>query len=230
MFSSDPMKIAFKDLKFGTGVDVWVNNMVEALKRNNISCDATFWSRRYQYTPSLLKYTRMVHGDESIVHSNIVYGYAFKNDQPLVVTEHHVVHDPSFLPYTSFAQKLYYRQIRQAELKSLKVADVVTCISRYTQTMIEKTLGCYDSKLIYCGIDTEFFRPIQVDRADYGISPDKTILLFTGNLSKRKGADLLPAIMNLLGDDYVLLTTSGLRSDLKSTCGNIRTLGTVSRP
>jgi glycosyltransferase involved in cell wall biosynthesis len=46
-------------------------------------------------------------------------------------------------------------------------------------------------------------------------------LLFVGNLTKRKGADLLPAIMRKLGTDYVLYYTAGLRTQSTFTEPNM---------
>ncbi|WP_256712434.1 glycosyltransferase family 4 protein [Methanoculleus chikugoensis] len=59
------------------------------------------------------------------------------------------------------------------------------------------------------------------------IEEDKTILLFVGNPTLRKGADLLPNIMKKLGDDYTLVMTSGLRGDVKRYGKNIRYAGKV---
>ena len=223
------MRIAFKDLELGTGVDVWIANMLKALRGQGVECSSTLYPARYQFAPSLLKLRGRFTDDEDILHSNIAYGYAFRGESPLVVTEHLVVHDPSYVKYKTFAQKMYHKSVYRGEVKSLKAASAVTCVSHYTRTMLKQSFGHSDAHVIYNGLDTEYFCPGFVSKDIYEINPEKFVLLFTGNLTRRKGADLLPGIMKALGDDYVLLTTSGLRKSTKHTYGNIRSVGTVSR-
>ena len=55
-------------------------------------------------------------------------------------------------------------------------------------------------------------------------------LLFVGNPTRRKGADLLAPIMNELGPKFELLFTAGLRAlKVKHVTGNMRPLGHISR-
>ncbi len=55
----------------------------------------------------------------------------------------------------------------------------------------------------------------------------KTRLLFVGNLTKRKGSDLLPRIMKKLGKGYELYYTCGLRT--KDPFVNITTMISLGR-
>lgn len=80
--------------------------------------------------------------------------------------------------------------------------------------MTEQTYGRKDTHLIYDGIDTDVFTPT-VDGARLDLLPpsDARIrLLFVGNRTRRKGFDLLPHIMNLLPDDYVLYYTASFQA------------------
>lgn len=112
------------------------------------------------------------------------------------------------------------------------MADTVTCVSQYTKRMLEKTFGYSDIQVIYNGVNPEVFRPIEIDRDTlcrrFGLAGNERILLFVGNPSRRKGADLLPKIMNRLDDSYILLMTAGLRD---TTFGGhrIRCAGKVSQ-
>ena len=67
--------------------------------------------------------------------------------------------------------------------------------------------------LIFDGIDTDIFTPTAgMIRADLLPASNARIrLLFVGNRTRRKGFDLLPAIMDRLPDDYVLYYTGGFQ-------------------
>ena len=67
-------------------------------------------------------------------------------------------------------------------------------------------------KIIHNAVDTTFFTPDKNQAPKYLPSPFR--LLFVGNLSKRKGADLLPDIMRTLGDGFRLDYTVGLNPSI----------------
>jgi len=128
----------------------------------------------------------------------------------------------------SYAQKIFYRHIYSCEQKSLTHSDVVTCVSRSTQEQLESIFGYSDSLVIYNGVNPQLFKPMAVNRDKYLNNSKKTLLFFSGNLIKRKGADLLPRIMEKLGDNFLLLTTSGLNNAQFNGMKNILTLGKVT--
>jgi glycosyltransferase involved in cell wall biosynthesis len=159
------------------------------------------------------------------VQSNSWNGFAFKNEVPLVVTEHHVVHDSAYNPYRTLPQKAYHRWIYRCERKSFDVADAVTCVSQYTQKKLEESFGLTDSQVIYNGIDTTIFKPIEQITDSWDIPREKTVLFFAGNLSRRKGADLLVPIMKHLGENYILLLATGQRETSFLGMKNIINIG-----
>jgi hypothetical protein len=116
--------------------------------------------------------------------------------------------------------------------RSINAADTVVCISEYMQNKIEEIYGYSDSILIYNGIDNTCFKPISITEipldVNISISPQKKILFFSGNTTIRKGGDLLPKIMNELGDDYLLLMSGGLRQNEKIKSRNIISVGKLS--
>ncbi|MSP37996.1 MAG: glycosyltransferase family 1 protein [Deltaproteobacteria bacterium] len=147
-----------------------------------------------------------------MMHGNADYGSAFsRSDKPSVVTVLHNVFEDNYQRYTTLSQKAFHfgwlkRRIAQA----LRDADRVVAISHSTKASIERTFGARNIEVIYNGIDSEIFKPLETGANNE--FPGKIRLLFVGNLTKRKGADLLPAIMKKLGDDYVLVHPSGLRT------------------
>jgi glycosyltransferase involved in cell wall biosynthesis len=87
------------------------------------------------------------------------------------------------------------------------------CVSRYTQQQVVETYGKRDTVLIFDGIDTDVFIPTPtMQRADRLPPAQARIrLLFVGNRTRRKGFELLPAIMDQLPNDYVLYYTGGFQ-------------------
>lgn len=222
------MKIAINQLRGGTGVDVWAQNLCKGIQNAGISCNLNLLPGIYQFYPGLIPLIRTKKDDADIIQSNTWNGYGFKNESPLVVTEHHVVHDPVFNLYKTLGQKIFHRHAIKFEKKSLAVADSVTCVSQYTQKQLENVFDYHDSVVIYNGIDPSLFKPVVVSREHWNIAENKKILFFSGTLSVRKGADLLPKIMAHLGDEYILLIASGTNKGLNWGRNNIRNLGQIS--
>jgi glycosyltransferase involved in cell wall biosynthesis len=138
-----------------------------------------------------------------------------RREVPLVTTVHHLTTDPLLQPYSSPTQRLFYRTVEYLyDGLSIRRSRGVVCVSRYTQEQVRKVYGKADTVLVYDGIDTDAFRPAPAfDRTDDGLppSPARIRLLFVGNRTRRKGFDLLPAIMDRLPQDYVLYFTSSFQ-------------------
>jgi glycosyltransferase involved in cell wall biosynthesis len=136
--------------------------------------------------------------------------------RPLVTTVHHLTTDPELQPYSSLQQRMFYRLVeRRYDGWSIRAADAVVCVSRYTQRQVEQTYGKRDTVLVFDGIDTDVFVPTEgYARSDAGLprSDARIRLLFVGNRTRRKGFDLLPKILDRLPEDYVLYHTGGYQS------------------
>ena len=135
--------------------------------------------------------------------------------RPLVTTVHHLTTDPELQPYSTLAQRLFYRLVESRyDWWSIRSADAVVCVSRYTQQQVVRTYGYTNTTIIYDGIDTDVFvPPPDLKRRDDGL-PDRgerIRLLFVGNRTRRKGFDLLPGILDRLPEAYVLYYTSGFQ-------------------
>lgn len=133
---------------------------------------------------------------------------------PLVTTVHHLTTDPKLQPYSSLAQRVFYRLVESRyDAWSIRHADAVVCVSRYTQRQVETTYSKRNTHLIYDGIDTDVFVPAPgLVRSNTLPQSDARIrLLFVGNRTRRKGFDLLPQIMDVLSNDYVLYYTGGFQ-------------------
>lgn len=226
------MKIAFKQVRGNSGTDVWTDSLSASLRKLDVECTTTYYPTCYGIFPWLSKFRRDVNPIFDVLHCNTWNGFAFKDAHPMVVTEHLVVHDPTLEPYKSPTQKAYHKIIRRYENQSLKAANRVICVSQHTKVMLEEVFGYSDAQVIYNGIDHELFRPHDINREEssmkFYINGKKTVLLFVGNPTTRKGADLLPEIMKKLGDDYLLVMTAGLKGDLKNYGKNITCIGRIN--
>ena len=205
------MKVIFKVIKAGSGNDVYFERLSEALKKAHIDSEIEYYSKYFQYVPWLLTVFNKK-SDADIIHSNVEYGWAFKEkNKPLYVTLHHNVFDKEFRKFASFPQKIYHDNILKPNTKkSLDAATKRIAVSNYTKESFIKTFGNYNINVIYNFIDTDKYKPKEINTND-----NRFKLLFVGNLIKRKGADLLPQIMSQLNPkDYVLYYTSGLRTKI----------------
>jgi glycosyltransferase involved in cell wall biosynthesis len=95
---------------------------------------------------------------------------------------------------------LYHQQwIRPIEAAAIARADQVTTVSRYAATQAANTFKRNDIKSVYNWNNAQSFHPITRQRP---AQPFR--LLFVGKIGTLKGADLLPAIMRRLGDEFTL--------------------------
>lgn len=206
------MKILVPTFRSDTGNDVYFRDLKDGLNRHHITIEIMPLTKYLEFTPCLAGAALRREGqvsDCSLVHTNADYGTVFRvAGKPFVVTAHHDVFDPPYQNCTNFAQKAYhYGLLKRRIAQALNDADRIVAVSCSTKASLERTFGVTKIDVIHNGVDTDVFRPSQVSTPpEFG---DKIKLLFVGNLIKRKGADLLPQIMERLGGRYVLFHTGG---------------------
>jgi glycosyltransferase involved in cell wall biosynthesis len=206
------------------GVDFGIQNITRAVARVGIEPTLLRLPEIYNFLPALIPAAlpRGVGRGFDVVQGRSRVAFALgKLGLPVVTTVHHLTTDAALQPYSSLAQRLFYRLIESRyDGWSVQHADVVVCVSRFTQQQVVQTYGRADTVLIYDGIDTDVFVPTAgLVRQDYGLpltsaptlAPDHIRLLFIGNRTRRKGFDLLPDIMDRLPDRYVLYYNSGFQ-------------------
>jgi glycosyltransferase involved in cell wall biosynthesis len=203
------MKIWFPLVAVDTGSDVYTIRLANSLKRQGIDTEISYFSKYFELNPGLLAGQSPPTGTD-IIHSNSWTAFAFKRrDIPLVATVHLPVMDPSYEPYKSFAQKIYHNLlIKRFEQLSLAAADKVVAVSDFVNRSIRNTYNGVEPVTIHNFVDTDQFFPA-TDK--HRVKDDIFRLLFVGNLTKRKGCDLLDPIMEKLGSQYNLKATTGLR-------------------
>jgi glycosyltransferase involved in cell wall biosynthesis len=200
------------------GVDFGIQNITRSVQRAGLDARLLRLPEIYNFVPALIprglppgwwRGFDVVQGRSRIAFSLRAAGL------PVVTTVHHLTSDPELQPYSSLAQRLFYRLVESRyDGWSIMDADAVVCVSRFTQRQVVQTYGRADTVLIFDGIDTETFVPTPGQaRHDHGLPPSdgRIRLLFVGNRTRRKGFDLLPRILERLPDDYVLYYTSGFQ-------------------
>lgn len=214
------MKIWMPAIRAGTGTDVFTERLASGLQAKGIDVTVIWFNHYLEIAPYLMRLVPAPAGTD-IIHANSWNGFSFRKKKPkLVVTVHLCVEDKSLQPYKSFAQTIYHNLfIKHFETKSFRVADCVTAVSNYTADKVIKLFDIEHVNVIYNGIDTEFFSPGPSRERD-----GRFRLLFAGKPSRRKGFDLLEAVMQNLGDDFELhytaepdIKTAGKQNNMHAT-------------
>lgn len=146
-----------------------------------------------------------------VIHTTPDYGLFFEHgDTPMVLTLHNYMLDAYMRQYSSTLQKIHYAtDLRWFTERSLSRASIVTAVSHFTARLAREHGGYEDDiRVITNGVDTDRFQPRRRHPAETG----PLRVLFVGNLTRRKGADLLPAIAGLVNDNVIIQYTCGLRT------------------
>ena len=196
----------------GNGAIIVHRQLEQALPRYKVIP----YSPRFEYAPIFLGSLRF--GKAKLIHTTPDHAiFHARKNIPLVVTFHNYVLDHFMQQHSTLVQRLYYRNnLRLFSSQALKRASIVTAVSRYTAELVYKDLGfAGDIKIIPNGIDARRFRP----GSDKDKDKDKNFgirILFSGNLTRRKGADLLPSIVRRLNPGIRIICTGGLRGKGRS--------------
>lgn len=175
--------------------------------------------------PPLLSCLPPIVKSPDIIHSTPDYACFFRRKKtPLVVTFQNYVLDDFMQKYSSFLQRVHYRtDLKLFTLNALRYAHTVTCVSRYTAALVKRELNYSgDIKVIYNSIDSDIFIPAKKREGN------RIKVLFSGNLTRRKGAHLLGLIAERLDDNIVIQYTAGLRTKSQlPRVANLENLGAV---
>jgi len=207
------MKFWFPLVAVGTGSDHFTWSLSQAMQDLGHSTEVSVYSRYFEFLPQLLA-TKTPSVAPEIIITNSWNGFAFRNRAgKLIVVVHLWVHDPAYSPWRNFAQAFYHRlRIRGFEKRSLTAADAVVCVSEYTARAVKSTYPSVNPVVITNGVDTDFFTP----PASRSITQPAFTLLFAGTPSQRKGYDLLPPILEELGENFAIqYTTKGFQPKVK---------------
>ena len=166
------------------------------------------YSRYWEYLPFLLP---LAFRDRParIVHTSPDHGIFFQRPGiPLVVTFHGFALDRFMQPYSSTLQRVHYAcDLRLFTKLSLERADAVTAVSHFVADLVVEELGYRKPiQVIPNGVDTEAFCPATVQHTGQEVR-----VLFSGNLTRHKGADKLLEIARRLDPGIKIVYTTGPR-------------------
>jgi glycosyltransferase involved in cell wall biosynthesis len=221
------MKIWLPAIQGGSGADVFTLRLCEALRRNGLDAEISWFPNFYELFPFLLRRIAPPAGT-TIIHANSWNAFAFKRKSiPLVVTEQLGVLDRAAQAHKTVPQFVYHQAlIRQFVKTSFRLASAATAVSDYTALGLQRSLGINSAKVIYNSVNTETFAPASEREANHS-GPFR--LLFVGNPIRRKGADLLAPIMRALGAQFELYFTAGRRQlSPQEVASNMFPLGKIT--
>ncbi|RME25811.1 MAG: glycosyltransferase family 1 protein [Deltaproteobacteria bacterium] len=200
------LHVWFISIRAGSGTDRFVERLAAGLEALGVRCTTTWLQARAELLPWLEKAPENP-GQVDIVHVNTWLHPRFLPEGiPVVATAHLCVHGEEYRRYKSVAESIYHRfRVKPIERRILSRASTTVAVSRFTAEQYRKAFGI-GAKVIYNGIDTGVFSPGSDGKPD-----GEFTLLFVGNLSRRKGADLLEPVMRRLGKGFRLVVASGLR-------------------
>jgi glycosyltransferase involved in cell wall biosynthesis len=218
------MRVWLPAIRSGSGTDIFTLRLQQALSTQGIEATITWLPLWMELLPQWLRWVKIPLGMD-VIHANGWVGASFAGrGVPVVITEHHLVHDPAYAPFKSRAQSAYHRwHLRDRESKALHRADAVTAVSAYVARTIE-VFGCArEVRVIPNWVDTARFTPAYGPRG-----PGPFRLFMPGNRSRRKGSDLLPAFVEALEPGIELHCTSGLRGENDALGDGVVNLGHLS--
>jgi glycosyltransferase involved in cell wall biosynthesis len=207
------MRILYLNIRGHAGGDVFFEILKETQAKRNEQLFSRTFNRYWSLCPQLLPIFKKVNLEYDIVHSDVLSTYLFKHShKPIVASIFEVITKEFQDKYLNAQQRIYYHRILKLLEKGLKKTDFIITISRASENAVRNYFQVSNVKTIYCAINTEIYKPITITNDPY---PNKIKLLFVGNLTKRKGVDLLPKIMSKLDNRFLLFYTTGLRSPRK---------------
>jgi glycosyltransferase involved in cell wall biosynthesis len=161
--------------------------------------------------PPALPFLCRRQGIPDIIHTTPDYaGFFYRKSIPLVITFHNYVLDRWMRPYSSWLQRIHYTtDLKLFTRLALKKAHTITAVSQFTARLVQQDLKkTFPVRVIYNGVDTNKFTPAST----YDSSPKEIRVLFSGNLTRRKGAHWLPLIAKRLKKNVRIYYTQGLRT------------------
>lgn len=152
--------------------------------------------------------------------------FVARRSEPLVITFHNYVLDSAMVPFSSALQRVHYStDLRLSVRAALRRAARVTAVSAATAALVRDDLGYRGAiEVIPNGVDVAAFRP----RTELHGAASPLRVLFSGNLSRRKGAQWLAPIAARLAGEVEIAVTAGLRGAAPAAMPGLRHLGAIA--
>lgn len=162
------------------------------------------------FPPSLFSFGRFFNAD--LIHTTPDYAYFHtRKNVPLVATFHNYVLDDFMRSYSSSLQNIHYQiDLKYFTKLALAKARMITAVSHFTSNLVSREMQLDKSRIrvIYNGVDTRLFTPPKLINKS---QTQNISVLFSGNLTRRKGAQWLKPIADRLAKNITIFYTSGLQ-------------------
>lgn len=204
----NPLRVWLPAIRARSGADVFTIRLAEGLRRAGHQATLQWFAHPWELASWLLRASPLPSGVD-IVHANSVLAHAFAGRGiPCLVTEHQFIRHPEFKPWRSPLQAIYHRLVvGPVVTRSLSRADCIVSVSRHVADAIETEVRRPVS-IVHNWVDTERFRP-RDGFIRHGDGPLR--VLFVGNPSRWKGADVIPVLSSRFGDEIEIRCLGGLR-------------------
>ena len=168
------------------------------------------------FKPSKIEKLIEIANDFDVVISDGFLGGFFpKLKVPLIVVAFHVYSQDYLKKYCNFFKRIYYKiSIEPFLRKTFNKANLIIAISKAArESLLEEFRVVKKDQVhtVYPGINLDKFNYKNLYKGEK--NKNRINLLFVGNLIKRKGVDLLPRILDLLPENYILRYIGGKRTN-----------------
>lgn len=205
------MKIWLPNIRARSGADVFAERLAQGLRERGVEAIVEWLPHAYQYAPWLLR-SRTPPARTDVIIANSWIAFAFCNHSiPVVATALHCVAGRGYPQWKSLPQAIFHDQlVRRFERASFRDSKAIVAISDSTFRGVRDDFGINDVHTIPLWINPGIFSP---GPARYSSGTEPTRILIVGNMSRRKGGDLIAPFCNALGRDFDVTVVAGLRSE-----------------
>lgn len=150
-------------------------------------------------------------GEYNILHTTPDYALFFNQRKlPLVLSFQNYVLDRWIGTYSSLLQRIHYMtDLRLFTRKAIKYSVSLTAVSEFTANIVQEDLQVdRPIQVIYNSVEEDVFTPQRSPKS----KTNEIRVFFSGNLTKRKGAQWLHDIAERLRSNIVIHYTQGLRT------------------
>lgn len=202
------MKVWLPSIRSQSGSDVFVERLSQLLSKAGCEVQTSWFSLGHELLPWGLQSLQVPAGTD-LIHANSWNAFAFaRPGLPLVVTVHHCVRNTGYPAWKTLAQSLYHDHwIGSLEAKSFKRADAILAGTQSAAREVASEFALGDKlETIEYWIDVLSYRPSEPREIGKRV-------LWVGNMSLRKGADMLPAFRRCLDPSIELNIVGGRRAE-----------------
>ena len=180
----------------------------------------------WEFVPFALPFVAKIK-NANLIHTVPDYAWFFhRKSVPMIISFQNYILDDWMRPYNSWLQKIHYTtDLKLWTRLAVKNAKRITAVSEFTGHLSKHELNISSPiRVIYNGVDTNRFTPLPFNTLNK--KPIK--VFFSGNLTRRKGAQWIPEIAKRVEKNVCIYYTQGLRTrNALPPLSNLKPVGSV---